>query len=198
MLGKEDQVSKPALTTKLWSFISRQPMDPTSALYRRVISAARLRSDNTLTLKAFKDIPVTDLEKLLPVGTVRMGKIDRYVLMTSLGLTGLGLTAKFITILAKTATVNWPLWFAGFASLLGVRGYSAYKSNQNNYLSRLNKTLYYKNIANNRGLITLAVDRAQDESFKEVLLTYTFIQSLSRQAGGDGESIIIYSLRLGY
>lgn len=164
-------------------------MDPTSTLYRRVIAAVRIKTDDSLTLKAFKDIPVSDLEKLLPVGSIRMGKFDRYLIMTSVGLTGLGLTAKLLTVLAKTAPVNWPLGFAGVMSLLGVRGYTVYKRRQNSYLSRLNKTLYYKNIANNRGLITLAVDRAQDESFKEVLLTYTFVQYLSRCQGGDGESL---------
>ena len=33
----------------------------------------------------------------------------------------------------------------------------------------------FQNIANNRGLITLLVDRAEDESLKEAILTYAFI-----------------------
>jgi hypothetical protein len=39
----------------------------------------------------------------------------------------------------------------------------------------LSRMLYFKNIANNRSLLTLLVDRAEDETFKEALLTYTFI-----------------------
>jgi hypothetical protein len=35
--------------------------------------------------------------------------------------------------------------------------------------------LYFKNIANNRGLLTLLVDRAEDELFKKLALTYSFL-----------------------
>ena len=44
-----------------------------------------------------------------------------------------------------------------------------------NYLTDVNRTLYYNNIANNRGLLALLVDRAEDELFKEALLAYTFL-----------------------
>ena len=39
----------------------------------------------------------------------------------------------------------------------------------------MNRTLYYNNIANNRGLLALLVDRAEDELFKEAIATYTFL-----------------------
>lgn len=40
---------------------------------------------------------------------------------------------------------------------------------------------FIQNIANNRGLLTLLVDRAEDETFKEALLSYAFLL-LSRPA----------------
>ncbi|XP_067936843.1 transmembrane protein 143-like [Watersipora subatra] len=148
-------------------------------MYKRVISAAQLKKEDKLTLKAFKDISVDDLEKVLPLGSIKIGKFDRYMIIMAIGLTGLAFLSKLVTVLAKIS-VSWPLVMAGFTSLLGVKGYWAYRSRCNNYMAALNKTLYYKNIANNRSLLTLVIDRAQDKTFKETLLTYTFVQALSR------------------
>lgn len=154
--------------------------------YKRVISAVRLANDDKLTLKAFKDISSDDLEKLLPAGRISMGRFDRYVIVSSCILTSAGLLGKLVTVLAKVHA-NWTLGFAAVTSVIGLQGYLAYKSRQSRYLAALNKMIYYRNIANNRGLITLVVDRAQDESFKEALLTYTLLLSstVSHPAGNQ-------------
>ena len=179
VLGRETVVKSHTLLQRLTSAVKRQPIRPSATLYKRVVAAARLRKDNKLTLKAFKEIPANDLEKLLPVGRVSIGRFDRLMMTTSVGLASMGVLAKAVTVLAKMS-VTWPLIFAGGTSLIGVRGYWAYKNKKNAYLAGLNDVLYNNNIANNRGLITLVVDRAQDESFKEVLLTYTFLQALNK------------------
>ena len=141
--------------------------------------AVRLKQDDKLMLKAFKEIPAEDIEKLLPQGVIKMGRFDRTMMVTSLSLTALGVLAKFVTLLANYY-VNWTIGFAALTAVIGARGWFAYKNRQNAYLASLNKMLFFKNIANNRGLITLVVDRAEDESFKEALLTYTFIHSMAQ------------------
>lgn len=193
VLGKQKAPVQQSIVNKLTRWVLRQPsLNKSETIYKRVIAAVRLKNSDKLTLKAFKDIASTDLEKVLPVGSIRIGKFDKYMIMTSVSLASLGLLAKFITILAKM-TVSWPLLFTGVTGLLGVRGYFAYRGRQNRYLAKLNNTLYYKNIANNRGLITLVMDRAQDESFKEALLTYTFIQAMNREHSLDSLSVIDHS-----
>lgn len=184
VLGRETVNKSFSLTERVSAMVSRQPIRSSSTVYKRVIAAVRLRKDDKLTLKAFKDIPAKDLETILPVKRISIGRFDRIMITTSVGLASLGFLAKAITLLAKMS-VTWPLIFAGATSLLFVRGYWAYKNRRNAYLARLNKVLYYNNIANNRGLITLVVDRAQDESFKEALLTYTFIQAMSKSQNLD-------------
>lgn len=179
MLGKETIRKHYSLTQRLLMYISRQQKKETIVNFKRVIAAVRLKKDNKLTLKAFKDVPSYDLEKLLPAGQIKMGTFDRYLILTSVTLTGIGLLGKFVTILAKVH-VNWTLGFAAITGLLGLNGYLTYKSRKGSYLSKLNTTLYYKNIANNRGLISLVIDRAEDESFKEALLAYSFINSMSK------------------
>lgn len=188
VLGKDKVPTNHGLVKKLTRFILRQPLSHTETVYRRVIAAVRMKKSEKLTLKAFKDIPVVDLEKVLPVGSIKMGKYDRYMILASASLVSLGLLANIVTKLAKM-TISWPLMFAGLTSLLGVKGYFAYRSRVNNYLTKLNQTLYYKNIANNRGLITLVVDRAQDESFKEALLTYAFVHAWNRGPAADSFSV---------
>ena len=188
VLGKQRLPTNYSVYEKLVRFLQQKPISQSESVYKRVIAAVRMKKDEKLTLKAFKDIHVNDLETLLPVGTIKIGKFDKYLIMTSAGLTSTALLAKLVTFLAKMS-VTWPLVCAGVTSLLGVRGYWAYRSRQKNYLTTLNKVLYYKNIANNRGLITLVVDRAQDESFKEALLTYTFIQAMNRENSANSLSM---------
>lgn len=190
VLGRETVQRQHSLLKKLTLALSGQSTRSEFVSYRRVIAAVRLKSDDKLTLKAFKDIPSSHLEKLLPAGKIKMGRFDRYMIGASVSLSALGILAKFVTVLAKM-TVNWMLGFAAITGLLGLRGYIAYKNKRGMYLSTLNGMLYYKNIANNRGLITLVADRAEDESFKEALLAYSLIHSLqisSADLSGTGES----------
>jgi len=48
---------------------------------------------------------------------------------------------------------------------------SSYKS-KINYLSNMNRILFYKNIASNKQLLAMIIDRAEDELSKEILLVY--------------------------
>jgi len=143
--------------------------------YKRVVIAIRLKKDQKLMLKAFKEVPVNSLEMLLPITKIKMQKFDKMVFgamaLTSLG----GLVAKAVTYKAHLI-VNSTLGVAAVAAILAIQGALRYSNKRSSYLGELNNFLYNKNIANNRGLLALLVDRAEDESFKEVLLTYSFLR----------------------
>lgn len=188
VLGKQALPTNSSVLSKLRDLLARGARNPPPTVYRRVVAAVRLGKDDKLTLKAFKDIRADELEKVLPVGTIAIGRFDRKLIISSLALGSASLLAQLVTHLAKL-NVHWPLGLAGAFGLLSVTGYWKHRSRVNDYLSALNNTLYYNNIANNRGLITLVVDRAQDESFKEALLTYTFIQGLSREQQTDSLAV---------
>lgn len=183
VLGRETVHHQHNLLNKLRLMLTGQSTRSQFLSYKRVIAAVRLKKNDKLTLKAFKDIPSSELEKLLPAGKIKMGRFDRYMIVASVSLSSLGILAKFITVLAKM-TVNWMLGFAAITGLFGLRGFIAYQNKKSKYLSTLNSMLYYKNIANNRGLITLIADRAEDESFKEALLSYSLIHSLQNTDAG--------------
>jgi len=179
VLGKQALPTNSSVLSKLRDLLARGARNPPPTVYRRVVAAVRLGKDDKLTLKAFKDIRADELEKVLPVGTIAIGRFDRKLIISSLALGSASLLAQLVTHLAKL-NVHWPLGLAGAFGLLSVTGYWKHRSRVNDYLSALNNTLYYNNIANNRGLITLVVDRAQD---------YTFIQGLSREQQTDSLAV---------
>ena len=54
-----------------------------------------------LLLKAFKEIPVKQLEMLLPDGTLKMSTLDKGVISSCVFLAATGVLAKVVTLLAS-------------------------------------------------------------------------------------------------
>jgi len=59
--------------------------------------------------------------------------------------------------------------------LLGLWSLRSFYKSKINYLSSMSRLLFYKNIASNKQLFAMIIDRAEDELSKEVLLVYMFI-----------------------
>ncbi|KAL5022889.1 hypothetical protein ScPMuIL_002044 [Solemya velum] len=175
-LGREKPKIEVKWYEELLQKILRRPAMEKDGIeyYKRVVVAIRLKKDHKLLLKAFKEVPVSSLEMLLPDGKINMTKIDKGILTFSLGLAGAGIVAKIVTLMAKIH-IDWMLLVTMVTGLIGVRGWTVYKNRRNSYMVDLSRMLYFKNIANNRGLLALLVDRAEDESFKEALLVYSFL-----------------------
>ncbi|XP_076332714.1 transmembrane protein 143-like [Tachypleus tridentatus] len=142
--------------------------------YKRVVVAVRLRTDHKLFLKAFRDIPVHALEQLLPKGKVYMSDFQKTVLTTSLSLSGLGVLAKIVTYLAGFQ-IQWTVGIAALSALVAARTWLTFTKRKTKYIADMNRILYFKNLSNNPGLLTLLKNRAEEEFFKEVLLAYTFL-----------------------
>ncbi|XP_064641773.1 transmembrane protein 143-like isoform X2 [Lineus longissimus] len=152
----------------------RRPLPQPLEYYRRLISAVRLKKDNTLMLKGYKDIPVGCLEQLLPDATVKMTNLDKSILLGTLAIGVSGIFAKTLLIPAGFGD-QWTMIISGLCCLVCLRGWTVYKNRKNRYLAELSQMLYFKNIANNRSLIAVIVDRAEEEILKEMLLTYVFL-----------------------
>lgn len=174
VLGKETPAVIEPWYTSLYARIMKRPPVIPSEFYKRVVVAVRLKKDDKLILKAFKEVPVNALEQLLPDGKVVMSKLDRGILTASLGLAGAGVVSKIVAYMAHVH-MEWSLMVTLVTGLFGFRWWTVYKNRRNDYLLQLSRMLYFKNIANNRGLLTLLVDRAEDELFKELALTYAFL-----------------------
>nr|XP_002735106.1 PREDICTED: transmembrane protein 143-like [Saccoglossus kowalevskii] len=167
-----------------------KPMD----YYKRVVVAVRPKTEEKLLLKMFKEVPIKALEQLLPDGKIKMTVLDKYILSTSIGLGALALLVKAVTFMAHMQ-VQWTLLVVSITGIVGIQAWTGYKNRHNRYLAQLSRMLYFKNVANNRGLLTLLVDRAEDELFKETILTYSFLlaqrpPSHLEQGAKDGPSVV--------
>lgn len=145
-----------------------------SRTYTRVFLAVRSKGDKKLHLKVFKEIPADKLEHLLPRGKIKMSAFDKGILVSSV-LVGACLPFTRILPLLSNFKIQWIWGGVGLAVLMAGRAWVSYKNKRNYYLANLATTLYFKTVANNRGVLTLLTDRAQDEEFKEALLAYTFL-----------------------
>jgi hypothetical protein len=179
VLGRERPEPEPTLAQRIVNRILKRQPKTAVEYYKRVVVAIRLKKDAKLLLKLFKEIPVQNLEMLLPDGTLKMNSFDKSVLTASIFLAGAGLVAKAVTLLAQLH-FDWTLIVSVVMAGVGASAWTSYKNRRNAYLVGLSRTVYFKNLANNHGLLATLVDRAEDESFKEALLAYAFLLTHNR------------------
>ncbi|XP_033754224.1 transmembrane protein 143-like [Pecten maximus] len=174
-LGKTLPKEKPPFYLRAWYYLlpNQAPGPMESLYYKRVALAMRLKKDQKLLLKGFKDVPKNSLEMLMPDVKIRMTKLDKLWLGGSVTTFAISLMMKASPFMSGLQ--NWTLGLTGVTLAVGGTMYFRYQNRRNAYLAELFQMLYTNNIANNRGLLTLVVDRAEDESFKEALLVYSFL-----------------------
>lgn len=158
--------------------------EATQAVYKRVFVAVRFRGSHTLHLKLFKEVPCDQLEYLLPNGKVRMSRVDKLFLGSSVLLGVATFALRYITMLADYAA--WTSLAAVAAGLVAGRAWLRYRSKRDRYLLNLSNMLYYRSLAHNRSVLTLLADRAMEEEFKEALLGYVFLLSPRNRRGVPG------------
>eukprot|EP00112_Aurelia_sp_Birch-Aquarium-sp1_P013494 Seg2867.1 transcript_id=Seg2867.1/GoldUCD/mRNA.D3Y31 product="Transmembrane protein 143" protein_id=Seg2867.1/GoldUCD/D3Y31 len=143
--------------------------------YKRVVVAVRTKNQGKLMLKAFKDIPKNSLEYVLPEGKIRMTRSDKGLIATTVFI---ALTSGVVKLIASLSDYHVRYaYIAGLATfVVALRAWNAYKNKRNSYLMSLSRLLYFKTVANNRALLALIVDRAEDETFKSALITYSFLR----------------------
>ena len=162
--------------------------------YKRVIIAVRTKNQRKLILKTFKDIPCPNLEHLLPEGKIEMTRFDQILVGLSLSIGITTAVVKLITLMADHQVGVLPIATV-ITVLLLARTWSVYTSRRNKYLADLTQTLYFKSMANNRALLTLVVDRAEDEVYKAAMLAYSFIRASSRLSLSGGVKVYCFKPR---
>ena len=178
-----------SMATQLWQKLIKpfRGQPPTGEMYTRVFVCVRSKGERKLHLKVFKDVPCSSLEYLLPDGKILMSKFDRGFLASSIFIGVTAILFRSVGILSNLK-LDWTWIGLGVAALIGARGWVGYKNKRNQYLVNLSRTIYFKMVSNNRGVLTLLTDRAQDEEFKEALLAYIFLLSPPNRRGVPGAS----------
>lgn len=140
--------------------------------FKRVIVAIRLKGHDRLYLKAYRDVPLQNLTQLLPVGQLKTSNFDQQLFRVSLGLGASTAVTHLLTTMADYPVPGLVLTGGCLSVLLAL--WSSRNSYQSkiNYLSHMNRLLFYKNIASNKQLFAMIIDRAEDELSKEVYVEF--------------------------
>ena len=158
------------------------------SVYRRVAVVARLKDDPHVLLKMFKEIPVEDLEALLPHAEVRMNWFDRIKLMGG-GAGMVGTTAgkvfKLVTTALVVSRLAWILLLG--CGLLVFRTFMGYRNVRTQRDLQRTTNLYYQNLGNNAGVIHALVWMIAQEEAKEAFLAYAFCHAAARPINSADE-----------
>ena len=173
--------------------------------YQRLVLIVKLRRHKRLDrdidtsriyLKIFKDIPKADHDMLLPGARVRFSRLDQaliiYPLAAGIGLTlyNIGASIMQSSLAAVGSLLTW-----GLAAAIGGYGYKSYHSYQvkkQDYSLRLTKSLYYKGLDNNTGVLMRLLDEAEEQECRETFLAYFCLWKYAPAEGWTAEQLDDY------
>ena len=186
--------------TKLWRKEEfRVPM------YQRLVLIVKLRPHKRLDrdidtsrvyLKIFKDIPKADQDMLLPGARVRLSKLDQaliiYPLAAGIGLTMYKIGASLLETSVATvgSLLTWSL--AAAVGGYGYKSYHSYQVKKQDYSLRLTKSLYYKSLDNNTGVLMRLLDEAEEQECRETFLAYFCLWKYAPPEGWNAEQLDDY------
>lgn len=143
-------------------------------VFLRAVIVTRMKGSPHLQLRLFKEVPVEDVEFLLPGTKLRMRFFDK------LKLTGGGGAAVYSAV--KTAFQGavavgkfflWPLVLVFGIGYLGRVVWRFFKI-RDDYHKNLIKDLFFLALDSNLGVINRLVDSTEEEEAKEAFLAYVF------------------------
>jgi hypothetical protein len=174
------------------------PEDELHRIYPRCLMACK--TDDLLSLKLFKNVEDNRLELLLPDISISMSNFDRNLLGITIAGTGLGMLWR-LTMQAHDKLAMGFVQSAGAAVLatgllLGFNLYNGINNNQHRYLSKYHSTLYFQNVASNRSVLALLIDRATEEEFAETFLAYFVLATSPGPLTYQGLAIVVEDLLL--
>jgi hypothetical protein len=180
-------------------------------LYQRLVLILKLKPNKRLDrdintesvfLKVFKDFPKMDVDMLLPGARVKMTRLDKalivYPLLTGIGMllykVGEDIYEKVAGGAALAAGLAGLAWW-GLAGAIGGYGYKSYYSysvKKQNYNLRLTKSLYYRSLDNNKGVLMRLLDEAEEQECRETFLAYYCLWRYAPPQGWTSEQLDDY------
>ena len=163
----------------------------------------------TSMLKLFENVPRADLEMLFPNTEVRMRTVDKLligvpafvsgimVVTTKVGGTLLligGIAAFWLGISndpvqLDQATLVALMTGAGALGAYLWKQYSSFKNRKIRFMKALAENLYFKTLANDTGVLSYLIDRAEESEAKEVLIAFTELMVGSQTGVEKGMSM---------
>jgi hypothetical protein len=201
LYARGDTVEKEKRPARLFGLIPEKEMDV--AVYERLVLIVRFRADaqvppfvdkNCLYIKLFKDVPKDDLEMLIPGTEIRIRPLDGLKIGMPLLLGILTCLWKLvmgaaITIASGAAGILAWLGIIGAPLSYGVRSYFGYVSTRQKYQLTVTQCLFFQNLDNNLGAITHLIDEAEEQEFREILLSWFFLWRFAGPQGWTAEAL---------
>jgi hypothetical protein len=148
-------------------------------IFRRLAVVFRPSTEERVSLKMFREIPLEDVEALLPHAEPQMTRFDKLKIVGGgLGALG-GVATKLWAVLVHGAVIaSGFLWAATVAMVgLSVRSILGYRHAKRVRASQMTHHLYFQNVANNAGVLDQLLMSIGHEELKEALLGYALLSA---------------------
>jgi hypothetical protein len=161
----------------------------TIAIFNRLAVITRPAGETNVQVRLFKDIPIRDVEALLPNANVRMGLRDIVItagsgagavwtLITKILAVGLVAASQLLWVIAvPLAGLSWKM-FSGYRKAIKDRD------------SNRAKHLYFQSLGANRSAIHMISFMICEEEIKEAALLYTFCLDVENDGRSTTEASI--------
>ena len=154
------------------------------AIFNRLALITRPAGELNVQVRLFKDIPIRDVEALLPNANVRMGVRDAVVMAGSGAGAVWTVVAKLLAVgLVAASQLVWII--AVPLGGLSWKMFSGYRRAIKNRDSSRARHLYFKSLGVNRSAIHMISYMICEEEIKEAVLLYTFCLD----AEADGQAV---------
>ncbi|MEO1008163.1 MAG: DUF3754 domain-containing protein [Planctomycetota bacterium] len=153
-------------------------------VFPRLVVVAQIKGEDHLRLKLFRDIPMADVEALLPHARVQMSVTDRLQIIGG-GAGSLGGVAKVAAGGAVSTTALAVPVAIGLGGL-AIKSFLGYRRKKHQRTSHRTQHLYDKNIANNAAVLHTLCRMIAQEECKEALLAYAVLASGTTNASCAG------------
>lgn len=161
----------------------------TVAIFNRLALITRPSGESNVQVRLFKDIPIRDVEALLPNANVSMGLRDAVMMIGS----GAGAVWTVISkVLAVGLVAASQLLWVVAVPLAGLfwKVFSGYRRAIKDRDSNRAKHLYFQSLGANRSAIHLISFMICEEEIKEAVLLYTFCLDVENDDRLTSESAI--------
>jgi Protein of unknown function (DUF3754) len=151
---------------------------------------------NLVYFKLFKDVPRADVDMLLPGSRPRIRPMDRALIFWPLAV-GLALLLYHFTQvlprfelneLVSLASLSLAAAFCGYA----YRSFHNYIAKRQTYILQLIRSLYFKALDSNTGVLMRLLDEAEEQQCREAFLAYFCLSRFAPPEGWTAEQLDDY------
>jgi hypothetical protein len=151
---------------------------------------------NLVYFKLFKDVPRADVDMLLPGSRPRIRPIDRALIAWPLAVGLALLLYHFAQVLPRfelnelvsLASLSLAAAFCGYA----YRSFHNYLAKRQTYILQLIRSLYFKALDGNTGVLMRLLDEAEEQQCRETYLAYFCLWRFAPPQGWTAEQLDDY------